>query len=1003
MKLVKTARLFFTQGASDKVYEVDLCEQQSDDPQRYWVNFRYGRRGSTLREGTKTVTPVDLAQAEAIFKSVVVAKTNKGYQEAGSHSFSTGSAFSSSLNTLLRHIDSLKESQQRARSIWRLPQQPDTRQADWLEKGINERNHWLENYARLWTLGRVGDGRNLARVKPLLTSETPPLRSLALEVWLRLGDDDDIAGQKAQLLASLPGELTAAIAANDSTALDALLRQQVTEHNPHANALLKTLYLAALDSAPLHQSLLTLLDTLPLRPGLFQGVRYLFKMAEFRLDAPMFALLAWRFDTSRHFYSADWDGVYLDGVGYIKPSKELLRTDSRLAYSRKTRDYLRRRSWRALRRLGARDDPRYVEMASAMLLQYREEHLMPEKQGWGEGNYAADAHLFAWNAILRSANPAYQRHHTRALWIKLDDEAPDLRGEAFPQLWDRRPDALLNLLLQSESEAVCAFALRAMQENTAFCRALSDQQLAELLGRPFPAVVEFVLSRLAGRLLSRDLLLALIQSKHPQARILALTQLNSMRLFDDSELAAALLLTDDAEIRTWLDGRFQAQPLSATEADALAQLLFRRLNDPATVFSTKHAGWLAVCITSRLSGCMSQLSLETLSALLAHPDTGVQLLAARLLVASHFALDELPEALVAQLHASPVAQIRAAGIALLGKLSPEGLLRQLPQLVALLSCGEAEEREASYALLAQLAQQHAQAVFDALFPLLFQKEEQEGAHAALLAFITGQLAACLAALDNGTLWRLIHARAQAAQTLGAEILQSRSALTFSVRQWAALASHPLYQVRAWALRAFTEQAEIACADAATLSLLESDWPQTREFGFAFLRQHYPAESWTPALIVNLCDSHREDVQAYGRELLQTFFKHEQGEEYLLKLSQHPSVTVQTFVTHFFQQYAGGKPDIILALAPCFRAILSQVNRGRVAKDRTLAFLSEQAAASPQVLEMVGALLSQLSLTVVQKDKGPLIKALLQLRKNHAQLNLPLEIVPRPVQGERHAG
>lgn len=88
----------------------------------------------------------------------------------------------------------------------------------------------------------------------------------------------------------------------------------------------------------------------------------------------MFALLARRFDTTREFYSAQWDGVWVNGVGYIKPSQELLRDDSRLAYSRKTRDYLRRRSWRALRRLGARGDARYVDMACALLLQYKKEY-----------------------------------------------------------------------------------------------------------------------------------------------------------------------------------------------------------------------------------------------------------------------------------------------------------------------------------------------------------------------------------------------------------------------------------------------------------------------------------------------------------------------------------------------------------------------------------------------------------------------------------------------------
>lgn len=1004
MKLIKKVKLSFTQGASDKVYEVELCEQPGNEDNRYWVNFRYGRRGSTLREGTKTPAPVDLTQAEAIFASVVVAKTNKGYVEAGSLSPSAVSAFSSSLHTLLRQIDRIKESEQRARSLWRLPQQPNAMLADWLEKGLNEAHHWLENYARLWALGRTGNQHNLARVRPFLENPYPPLSNLAYEVTLRLGDDDDTAVQRQSLLASLPAELAQALAVGDTGAIDAQLQHHITEHNPNASTLLKTFYLAALDSPLLHQGLIRLLHVLPLRPNLFKGVRYLFKMAEFRLDAPMFALLAWRFDTTREFYSAQWDGVWVNGVGYLKPSQELLRDDSRLAYSRKTRDYLRRRSWRALRRLGARGDTRYVDMACALLLQYKKEYLVAEKQSEA-GVFASDAHLFAWNAVLRLHHPHYQRHRQRALWIRVSDEKDERRGEAFPQLWDQRPDALLTLLCLSESEAVCTFALRAMKENASFCQALTDSQLVQLLARPFPLIADFVLSLLTARSLTPALLLGLINSVHPQARSLALTHLNSVNtLFDETELVAALLLADDAQIRAWSEGRFARQPLTASQQETLARALLLRLTDAQTTFSEQHALWLATCLVSHLPAMAPSLTSENFSELLAHSDTGVQLLAARLLVISDLAQSPLSQALLVQIHNSPVAAIRAAGIALLGKQSPELVLLQLPQLIDLLQCGEAEERQACYTLLGQLAEQHAAEVFAGLFPLVFKKEAHEGAHQALLTFFTQRLNASLIALDKDTIWRLIHARSLAAQKLGCACLVGRSAREWSVNQWVALANHPDHHVRDYALKAFTSHVDVVGEQSsAVLELLESDWPATREFGFAYFRQHSPSPGWTPDLIVKLCDSNRDDVQAWGRELLQTFFQREQGEAYLLKLSQHPSLTVQTFVTHFFDEYAAGKPDVILALKPCFLTILSQVNRGRVAKDRTLAFLTKQAAASPLVLEMVASLLTRLSLTVVQKDKAPLIKAMLQLQKQYPHLNLPLDIIARPEQGAPHAG
>jgi len=46
------------------------------------VNFRYGRRGQQLREGTKTDLPVSLEAAQKIFEKLVSDKKKKGYQDA---------------------------------------------------------------------------------------------------------------------------------------------------------------------------------------------------------------------------------------------------------------------------------------------------------------------------------------------------------------------------------------------------------------------------------------------------------------------------------------------------------------------------------------------------------------------------------------------------------------------------------------------------------------------------------------------------------------------------------------------------------------------------------------------------------------------------------------------------------------------------------------------------------------------------------------------------------
>lgn len=69
------ATLYFCQGNSDKVYQASI-ESSGDG---YAVNFAYGRRGSTLRTGTKTKSPVPLDKAQQIYDKLIKSKMAKGY------------------------------------------------------------------------------------------------------------------------------------------------------------------------------------------------------------------------------------------------------------------------------------------------------------------------------------------------------------------------------------------------------------------------------------------------------------------------------------------------------------------------------------------------------------------------------------------------------------------------------------------------------------------------------------------------------------------------------------------------------------------------------------------------------------------------------------------------------------------------------------------------------------------------------------------------------------
>jgi len=69
--------LYHKQGRTDKVYQVSLEETEGN---KFVVNFAYGRRGATLRTGTKTKKPVKYASAKKAYDKLVKSKTSKGYK-----------------------------------------------------------------------------------------------------------------------------------------------------------------------------------------------------------------------------------------------------------------------------------------------------------------------------------------------------------------------------------------------------------------------------------------------------------------------------------------------------------------------------------------------------------------------------------------------------------------------------------------------------------------------------------------------------------------------------------------------------------------------------------------------------------------------------------------------------------------------------------------------------------------------------------------------------------
>jgi hypothetical protein len=165
----------------------------------------------------------------------------------------------------------------------------------------------------------------------------------------------------------------------------------------------------------------------------------------------------------------------------------------------------------------------------------------------------------------------------------------------------------------------------------------------------------------------------------------------------------------------------------------------------------------------------------------------------------------------------------------------------------------------------------------------------------------------------------------------------------------------------------------------------------------FFREQFTAEDWTPEALIALADSVKPDIEAYGRELITKFFTGDQGTNYLLKLTQHPSVNMQLFATNYLERYAADDIERIQSLEFYFRSVLTRVNKSRIAKNRIYHFLLVEGRKSETAAKVIGAILTDVSAIAAIGDKAKCIEVLLQLKSLY-EVETPLVIKEIEVRG-----
>ncbi len=1016
VKLIRKTILIRQQNNATVHCEIELCET-ADSPPRYLVNLRQGRAGQEWRETTRTLQPVHLSVAESLFTQALAERHAQGFIDPQAVPAQGPQPYPAPADRqkdpgddaiLARFAPAVWKTlgqQQRNRTIWRVGMRR-LRAAVPMLVDLIQRGDNMQDYCIAWSIGRCGDpGAAIAMRELHKRGKTDPVRRIAQQAWLMLADQGTLERHASALVADWPAWLREAWAAGNENALDMLTARADQWHRFPLTDWLEQLDQVALAQPMARRLLIKRIRMIPLRAGVFRAVRHIYKAAELRSDPELFGIIHHRFETTPS--SGDGDGWVRTSKGFVRFADEVKTPASEVAYSSRTRDYLLRRSWRTLRRLGQLDDPDYVELALGALLAMDDS---TAGKPYKRGHRVLDAysHWLLFNNMLRSRSAWKSSRSGRTWFQEYTIAPPDARQEAFPRLWDARPDGLLYLMQHSQCAGVHAFAARALIDNHAFCADLSLDTVRELLRSRYEATARFayllVRQRFEPGVPDIAWLMLLMQSSLPEALKYATDCISGdpASYCADAVLVAAVATAADADVRQLARLLCQcALTLPGQPAAIVLQILewLEHCGDIDSAEATVPliAVDLLWLLQHPLLSAAAAAPYENVLGLLAHRLSSVRVLGCEWLLLHTAPASDLPAFLLKELLQSPDLALRSAAIRLFGRL-PVHILSEQAELIASF-CTHADERvrKAIDPVLQRIAPDHPAlraAVFPLLIDMLFRAEAADGVHADIAAWIAGPFKDEHQLHEPDLVRRLLSARGKGAQRLGALLLPRFVPAHFTVADWAGFGRNPNLSVRQWSFAAFDAHPDQVRAELEqALRIFDSRFDDSKQFASEYFQRHMPRDAWSPLLLVNLCDHLDPAVQRFGRTMITTHFDVADVTEYMIKLSQHPSANMQLFVSAWLESASAGDVDKLQRLELYFLAVLSQVNRGRVVKARVQAFLSEQATLSEDIAAFVARLFARQVVTVAIADKASYIEALRAIQERFP--NLPNVMIVHP--------
>jgi len=765
MEILRQVKLTANDSDSGQFIELIIeVNSQNNDEVLYSCKLISHSDDSVLIEETLSPANKDLDLAEAIFVETMADKLGKGYEEIYDGDFldepsisdnyqSCGDVIEEMRQRILYVADSNK-SNQLGRLIWRIGELELGELANDVAAYLNSDDEILD-YCIAWSLGRLKQAESFKLLEKLnKTSNSEMVRRISLEAMLNLGSAKKKAIIVKKVTKLLPETVQEALRSSEHENAFALVDE-------HIDSLLKTkgmgaaelfynLYLVASENKNARLILVRALKSIPLTANFFKAVRLLFKMSEFRLDAEIYGLLTYRLEVTDSPYGKNsWDYEFIrlpHSFEYVSFAQEMEKEDCRLAYSARSREYLRRRSLRFLRKLSKLQPKRYAEFSCYFILPYKDEDgtrarhskvkdWQPDESGeWqqvivDEKKYGKFSSYYAFNPILFSKSERYQISPSRRAWVDTLNEGEEdnetfsvdftalKRLEAYPEHWDEQPDLLLMLLKESECEYVHRFASVALFANKQFCESLTQDCIALLLSSRYTVTAAFSLEVVTHREHNaEELIPTLLNSRYLPAREYGIAKFQEFAAqFKDPEKMFSILSNDYKNVRLQGQKQLSLKPLSQEDSIKLVHYLVDLLlslgvgsSQSKTLVTAKSVEFdkkydinqknkdlkdksqtdkekiddISKVLNSNLSEYLKTVEMKTIEALLHHSFAWVQAVAGEILIHHGVSAEYLPTKVFHALIESKSTKVREVGLKLFQQLPKPVLIKQAEMLAS---------------------------------------------------------------------------------------------------------------------------------------------------------------------------------------------------------------------------------------------------------------------------------------------------------------------------------